>query len=350
MIMSAKSCRSRALSALAIGLVLSTVAAGSAEARRGGSFGSRGYRTYSAPRSSFTAPQAVGPVQRSMTNPYQAPYQPGLRQPGGVYPGPGYNYGYRPQGGFLNRWGGPILGGFLGAGLFGMLFGHHFGGWGGGFGGGLIALILQLALIALAVGFVMRLFRRNRPGYAPPFAEREPFNMGGPQPGFFGGPQSFNDPPSYQATPVGSKWGPGDEIGLTQADFDSFERLLTDVQAAVSREDYDALRQHATPEVMSYLTEELAQNAAAGRRNEVRDVRLVAGDLSEAWSEENRDYATVAMRYSSIDVMRDRRDGRVVEGVEAPTETTELWTFVRERSSPWGGGVWKLSAIQDARA
>ena len=41
--------------------------------------------------------------------------------------------------------------------------------------------------------------------------------------------------------------------------------------------------------------------------------------------------------------MRDRATGKVVEGDERLTETTELWTFVRPR-----GGEWKLSAIQEA--
>ena len=38
---------------------------------------------------------------------------------------------------------------------------------------------------------------------------------------------------------------------------------------------------------------------------------------------------------------------QIVEGDETPSQTTEIWTFVRERSSPWGGGIWKLSAIQE---
>jgi predicted lipid-binding transport protein (Tim44 family) len=53
------------------------------------------------------------------------------------------------------------------------------------------------------------------------------------------------------------------------------------------------------------------------------------------------------MRYASIDVMRDRDSGRVVEGdPDRPSETTEVWTFVRDRAGPWGAG-WRLSAIQE---
>ncbi len=75
------------------------------------------------------------------------------------------------------------------------------------------------------------------------------------------------------------------------------------------------------------------------------DVNLVSGDLAQSWTEQGRDYATVAMRFSMIDVTRDGT-GRVVDG--SPNEhvtATEIWTFVRSR-----GGHWILSAIQQARS
>ena len=75
----------------------------------------------------------------------------------------------------------------------------------------------------------------------------------------------------------------------------------------------------------------------------MRDVTLLQGDLSEAWSEGDREYATVAMRYRSVDIMRDRGSNEIVKGSPEPTETTEIWTFVRPL-----GGRWQLSAIQDA--
>ena len=96
--------------------------------------------------------------------------------------------------------------------------------------------------------------------------------------------------------------------------------------------------------MLSYFGEQLAEQTSRGVRNEVTDVRLLQGDLAQSWTEHGRDYATVAMRFSMIDVTRDNF-GRIVEG--SPTErvsATELWTFVR---SP--GGRWILSAIQQAR-
>ena len=88
--------------------------------------------------------------------------------------------------------------------------------------------------------------------------------------------------------------------------------------------------------------EQLSANASRGVENKVDAVKLERGDLSEAWSEGAIDYATVAMRFSMIDVTRRIADGTLVEGNEqVRTEVTEVWTFLRSR-----GGQWILSAIQ----
>ena len=52
----------------------------------------------------------------------------------------------------------------------------------------------------------------------------------------------------------------------------------------------------ATPEMVSYFSEQLSEQASRGVRNSVTDVRLESGDLSQAWAEQGREYATVAMR------------------------------------------------------
>ena len=74
--------------------------------------------------------------------------------------------------------------------------------------------------------------------------------------------------------------------------------------------------------------------------NHVTDVKLLQGDLAEAWREGDTDYATVAMKFALKDNMVERASGRTVEGGER-SEITELWTFMRAR-----GGNWLLSAIQ----
>ncbi len=114
------------------------------------------------------------------------------------------------------------------------------------------------------------------------------------------------------------------------------------MQAAYSAGDLAKLRSLVTPEMLGYFSEELSANASRGVENKVDAVKLEQGDLSEAWSEGSMDYATVAMRFSMIDVMRSTADGRIVEGnAQVRTEATEVWTFLRSR-----GGNWILSAIQ----
>jgi predicted lipid-binding transport protein (Tim44 family) len=77
-------------------------------------------------------------------------------------------------------------------------------------------------------------------------------------------------------------------------------------------------------------------------RNDVSNVSLLKADIAESWREDDRGYATAALRYGSHDVMRDRASGKIVAGqADQPTETTELWTFTRQN-----GGDWKLTAIQ----
>ena len=115
--------------------------------------------------------------------------------------------------------------------------------------------------------------------------------------------------------------------------------MLGELQAAYSTEDLNGLRSRATPEIVSYVAEELAANASKGVVNKISDVKLVQGDLAEAWREGDTDYATVAMRFSFLDQMVERNGGRVVEG--GPGEATEVWTFMRKR-----GGRWLISAIQ----
>ena len=142
----------------------------------------------------------------------------------------------------------------------------------------------------------------------------------------------------------GGGGAPARPVNITPADFNAFEQLLHEVQAAWSAQDMRRLQQLASPEMVSYFGEQLAEQNSRGVRNTVTDVKLEQGDLAEAWSEGNREYATVAMRFSMVDVTRDL-GGRIVDGDAAVrTMVTELWTFVR---SP--GGRWILSAIQQTR-
>jgi predicted lipid-binding transport protein (Tim44 family) len=239
------------------------------------------------------------------------------------------------KGGFFNRPGMGMLGGlaagFLGAGLLGMLFG---GGMFGGLGGlsSIFGLILQIGLIIIVVKLAMNWWQRRNAtasAYAGPSGT-------GPTPG--AGPLA-----SFRS---GSGFGLGSgsaplEIG--PSDYEAFERLLGEIQAAWSNEDVNKLHTLATPEMVSYFTQDLQANNARGDVNKVSDVKLLQGDLAEAWREGDTDYASVAMRFSLVDKTLERSTGRLVGGSEQPSEATEVWTFVRPR-----GASWELSAIQQA--
>jgi predicted lipid-binding transport protein (Tim44 family) len=234
-------------------------------------------------------------------------------------------------GGLFSRPGllGGLAAGFLGAGLFGMLFGHGFAGGLGGFAS-ILGLIVQIVLIVIVARLIMNWWqRRNAPAYA-----------GGPA----AGPATDTD--VHQRTGQGFGLGSGAAaapLTIREADYQAFERLLGEIQAAWSNEDIGALRGLATPEMVSYFSEDLTANVSRGVSNKVTNVKLLQGDLAEAWSEGATDYASVAMRFALTDVTRDRTTGRIVEGSEQPTEATEVWTFRRE-----AGGQWILSAIQQA--
>lgn len=300
-----------------------------AEARPGGgaSSGSRGARTYTPPAATQTAPRPAQPMQRTMEQP--RPAAPAAT-PAPAAPRPA------AQGGFFQR--NPFLGGMmaglLGAGLFGLLAGSGFFG-GLGSLAGVLGFLLQIALVAGLVWLAFALLRRR----AQPQAAGLPAGAMAREAG--------EGPRGALARLGAGALGGGrprrmDEIGIGPADYADFERLLKEVNEAWTREDLPALQRLATPEMVRYFRDDYAALAARGWKNETRDVRLEQGDLAEAWREGAREYATVAMRFSLVDVTREVATGRVVEG--HPTErqmVTELWTFVRVQ-----GGPWMLSAIQ----
>jgi len=324
--------RHRWLIALAaIATVLTFAAADYADARagRGFSSGSRGFRTFAAPPVTRTAPTAAQPIQRSTT---QAPRTGAA----GTATRPGL-LGGSLFGGSL--FGGGLLGGlaagFLGAGLFGMLFGHGFLGGMGGFAS-LLGLIIQVVLVIWVARLAFAWWQR-RNGQAPAYA------MQGGSPAAGASPQGAG---ASAFSGLGSVFGgsapAGEPITIDKPDYDVFEQLLGDVQSAYSAEDQAALSGKVTPEMASYFAEQQDEYASRGLVNHVTGVKLLQGDLAEAWREGDTEYATVAMNFVLTDSVVERASGRTVEG-GSPSEVTELWTFMRAR-----GGNWLLSAIQQA--
>src|SRR5271154_6958858 len=142
--------RTGILAAALLALAL-TLAPGLAFARAGGggSMGSRGGMTFSAPPATRTSPGGAAPFERSLTQPSAPSYAPGYQQPG---------YGGRSP--FMSG----LFGGLLGAGIGGLLFGgglfHGISGF-----GGFLGFLLQIWLVVMLVRFLMRRFMRQ-PAFA----------------------------------------------------------------------------------------------------------------------------------------------------------------------------------------
>jgi predicted lipid-binding transport protein (Tim44 family) len=291
-----------------------------ADARAGGgrSVGSRGSRTFSTPPATNTAPKAA-PVERSMTQKGSPTATQGAQS--------GANTA--TQASRFGGWRGILMGGLLAAAFAGIF----------GFGAlaSILGFLLQFALIAGLIYLAFAFFRsRSQPavarGPAGASQNRSPLH------------DVMN---SRAAAASGGDGAASPALTIGQTDLDSFERLLGEVQTAYSREDTSKLGAITTPEMLSYFAEQISDNAKRGLRNEVTDVKLLQGDISEAWRENGSDFATVAMRYSLVDVERDRATGRLVAGNENhPTEATEFWTFRRDDRARGEG--WQLSAIQQA--
>jgi predicted lipid-binding transport protein (Tim44 family) len=311
------------IASLAVVATLAFVAAESDAAPRMNA-GSRGSRTYSAPPPTATSPNAARPIERSMTTPNQGQAaRPGApaAQPGGFFGRPGLLGG--------------LAAGFLGAGLFGMLFGHGFMGGLGGFAS-FLGLLIQVGLVVVVAMLAWRWWqRRSQPqaAMAAGPSMRDMSAEGQSRPGFLSG--GFGGLGGQASEPIGQP------IQIQPSDYEAFERILGEVQTAYSNEDLAGLRMRVTPEMLSYYSEELAANASRNVVNKLTDVKLLQGDLAEAWREGGDEYATVAMRYQQVDKTFDRASGKLVEGDDRPDEGVEYWTFRRAL-----GGSWMVSAIQ----
>jgi len=317
--------RGRYVAVLAGALLLVPIVA---EARPGGGkgFGSRGSRTEQAPARTDTAPNGAQPFQRSAQPSPAAPAAAGAASAAAAQAA-------RPSMARNLMMG--LGAGLLGAGLFGLLSGSGF------FSGlasmaGMLGFLLQIALIGGAIWLALRFFRRR--------SEPQLAAAGGaPLPRDAYPPQGQSNQMARMGMMGGGSSAPQTQaIELSGEDFNAFETLLTEVNATYSNEDEAGLRRITTPEMFGYFDEDLSGNARKGFVDRVSDVKLLQGDLAEAWREGSMDYATVAMRFSLINALYERASGKVVEGdPRTPQEVTEHWTFVRERD-----GAWKLSGIQ----
>jgi predicted lipid-binding transport protein (Tim44 family) len=231
-----------------------------------------------------------------------------------------------------------MMGGLLGAGIGALLFGGL-----GDLGlAGFLGAFLQILLIGGLVLLAIRFFRR-----------RAAAGVGEPAPA--GGPlmrerldQRDTAPMAVGGLGSNSGRGPaGPPVALGEADERAFTEVLTEVQAGWSAADTARIARVATPEMVGYFADALADNGRRGIANQVSQVELTNGNLVESWSEDGRDYVSAVLTWNAVDI--DRRiggDGRPSEEVVSGdpsrvVENSEMWTFVRGAD-----GRWLLSAIQ----
>ena len=305
---------------------------GSRSGSAGGSIGSRGSRTYDQ--------NGAKPIQQSATpKPSTAPQATPAGQAPAAQPAPAR------QPSFLQR--NPLLAGIAG-GLAGSWLGHMlFGatessaktneagepvGEATQAAGGSSSTGILLFLMLLGAGTLFYFLKVRRPAI----------------PDFSGITRSSAVGEALLTEPSATtRLTPTVVSDVTAADKAAFQQLLTDIQTAWSKQDLAGLRRFVTPEMLTYFSTALAENTSQDIENYVEDVVLGRAEVREAWTEDATQYATVRLHWSArdytISLTKPRGDaGYLVEGSEEkPSESSEVWTFMRFQD-----GKWLLSAIQ----
>lgn len=320
----------KTFTALAAGIFALGLSAAIVDAKpgRSGNAGNRGARTDASVPSTPTAPRTTTPQSA----------QPGAAVPGRPATAAAAVQAAKPS--MMSTMAKGFAMGLIGAGLFGLLTGNGlFGGLSGMMG--FLGLLLQVALIALAIRLVWGFFKsRQQPQTA---AGPDLARAGvGPQP-HSGGAAPAVAPQMNQPQPVEPQRT--DNVGIGPDDYQSFQGVLTDLMRAYSNEDLAGIRRVATPEMAAHFIRELHESQSRGLVNRIGDPQLLQGDLAESWYEDNVAYATVAMRFAMTDITVERATGKVVAGDPAqPQESVEIWTFRREGA----GRPWLLCGQQQA--
>ena len=283
------------VSTLVVAVLTLAFAMDDAEARRLG-----GGRSIGTQRSSVTpsrSPQQTPPTQAApaapTTNPAASPTAAPAPKPAG------------------NRWLGPIAGLAAGLGL-GWLIGQ------GGFGG-MMGTVLLMALLGVAVVFVLRLFNRPRTEgnlqYAGMSAEPAAIPASAPAAG---------------APDFGAQLQPSIPAGFDREGFLRQAKLnFVRLQAAHDSGKLDELREFTTDEMFQSIRREVQERGASAQQT---DVVTLNAELLEVLTEGDNHWASV--RFSGL--IRETRDAQ-------PEAFEEVWNLAKPVSGATG---WVLAGIQ----
>ncbi len=290
-------------------------------ARVGGgrSFGSRGSRSYSTPRST-PAPSPSSPSQGSRQ--LGSPSTPSSSPFGGSS--------------FLRGMAGGIAGGLLGGMLFRSL---GMAGGMGGMGGGGIGLFDILLIGGILYGIYWFIKRRR---------SEAPANTSWPGNTAMKTGQTLEFPQHSGYQVSNDKDAGVNHIRQMDPGFDEskFADEITDtffrIQGAWANRDMVGVRILLTDEMMGTLQKEADQLRADKRINRLDNIAVRSVEIVEAWQEEGMDFITAKFLANLLDYTTDERTGDLVSGSRTePVKFEEYWTFTR----PVGSRAWKLSAI-----
>ena len=235
---------------------------------------------------------------------------------------------------------GPSLGTLAGFAAGGLIAGSLVGGFGldQGISLGFLHLLLGGSMVVLLI-----LFRRFQA--APPRLLPTPLSVA-----------SGADAPTDRATTEGdlsdgSSLDQGiRDIRRTDPGFDPTRfagytgMVFRDAQAAWTTQDIRAVRDRVTPEMYVELQAQSSRLQEIGQVDRVERIEITA-EITEAWQESGRDYATAYIDGSIVDYTVDEVTHSLVRGSRTvPRDIEEFWTFTRSA----GLNFWMLSAIQRA--
>jgi predicted lipid-binding transport protein (Tim44 family) len=290
----------------------------------GSSMGSRGSRSYSAPRST-PAPAPASPYQGAGR--YNTPAAPAPSPLGG--------------GGFLRSMAGGLVGGMLGSMLFRSL--GFAGGGMGGFGGG-VGLTDIIVIGALLYGLYWFIKRRRGAAAAESSAgtyyrESQAADAG------------RTSPPLQAFEPAGQESDAAAGIRhIRQMDPHFDEKRFTDgcldqffrIQGAWANRDMSGAKNLLTEEMFGTLSREAEQLRAKRQINRLENIAVRSVEITEIWQEGGADFITVNVYANLLDYTVDEQTGQVVTGSRTePVKFNEYWTFTRQV----GDNPWRLSAI-----
>lgn len=298
-----------------------------ARAGRGGSFGSRGSRSYTTPRST-PAPAPSNPSQGSRQQLNTPPAAPASSPFGG--------------GGFLRSMAGGLVGGMIGGMLFRSL-GFASGGAGGTGGGiGMMDILLIGALLYGIYWFIKR--RRSQAAEGTSYRDSLAGGAGqtaAPAPLTAYEPQTTESDIETGLRHIRQMDPRFDEKGFTDGCMDQFFK----VQGAWANRDMSGIRNLLTDEMNKTLQGQADELRAAQQVNRLENIAVRSVEITEIWQEKGEDFITVQIYANLLDYTTDERTGQVVSGSRTePVKFREYWTFSR----PVGDHPWRLSAISQA--